>query len=415
MREQRNEKNLKQDDQDRRMDGAMIWLTITLPKMKLQEKNLVFIPASNGKPAHYLTEITLNYRRVRRFAGFTKEEAKVYLGKLRIAAKDGKLEELISPKPAGDTFGEYARALLDSAGWKQKRSAARDETSLRALNQKFKNIALGEIRPNMVRDYMTSRVKAGLRPATVNRERSLLVSVLYAAAADGIIGSNPIGQKGVRALEESNSREEKILELNLTDEDMRRLIDCAAPRTRPVIEIALLTGMRKSEILSLRWSQIDFSGQRLTISVTNSKSKKERTIPLGRDLYDVFRAIERRSEYVFPNGKTYIKNIRKSFEAACRKAEIDCGRKNGIVFHDLRHIAASQLVKRIDVVTASRILGHSDISMTMRYVHPSDLDKRAAIEALGEWLRGRQKDVNAIERETGRALPSTAADVRLLN
>ena len=379
------------------------------------EKNLKFVKGCDGKPGYYLTEITLNYRRVRRFAGYTKEEARAYLAELRVAAKKGKLGDLVKPKLAGDTFGAYARALLESAEWKQKRSAARDETSLRALNQKFKNVALGEIRPNMVRDYMTSRVKAGLRPASVNRERSLLVSVLYAAAADGLIGSNPIGQKGVKALEESNSREERILELNLTDKDMRRLIDCAAPQTKPIIEIALLTGMRKSEILSLRWSQIDFSGLRLTIPVTNSKSKKERTIPLGRDLYDIFRAIERRSEYVFPNGKTYIKNIRKSFEAACRKAEIPCGREKGIVFHDLRHIAASQLVKMIDVVTASRILGHSDISMTMRYVHPSDLDKRAAIEALGEWLRGRQKDVNALERETDRALPSTAADVHLLN
>jgi len=82
---------------------------------------------------------------------------------------------------------------------------------------------------------------------------------------------------------------------------------------------------------------------------------------------------------------THVKSIRKSFTAALEAAKIPGGREEGLVFHDLRHIAASQLVRVIDVVTASRILGHSSVEMTMRYVHPTDADKRAAIEALGEW------------------------------
>ena len=83
-----------------------------------KEKNLKFIKAPDGKLSYYMTEITLNYRRIRRYAGRNKEEAKTYLAKLRIAAKDGKLEELISPRAAGDTFGEYARALLDQQSGK---------------------------------------------------------------------------------------------------------------------------------------------------------------------------------------------------------------------------------------------------------------------------------------------------------
>jgi len=381
------------------------------------DKNLKFIKGADGKPGYYVTEITLNYRRVRRFAGHTKEEAKAYLAELRIAAKRGELANFIKPQEtsAETTFGEYARRLLDSAEWKQKRSAARDEASLRALNREFKNVPLKAIRPNLVRDYMTERIKAGLRPASVNRERSLLVSILYAAVGDGVIESNPIGQKGVRRLEENNSREQRILELGLTDKDMRRLISCADPRTRPVIEIALLTGMRLSEILSLKWTQIDLPRRRLTIPLTNSKSKKERTIPIGGDLLQVLMAIKRRGEYVFPNGGTHIKSIRKSFGAALGAAKIPGGREKGIVFHDLRHVAASQLVRVIDVVTASRILGHASVEMTMRYVHPTDTDKRTAIEALGEWLRGRQKDVNALPGASDETVCEKPAASALLN
>jgi len=383
------------------------------------EKNIVFKPAKDGTPAHYLTEITLDYRRIRRFAGWTKEEARAYLAELRIAAKRGELASFIKPQeaPAEATFDEYARRLLDSAEWKQKRSAARDESSLRALNRKFKNVPLGSIRPNLVRDYMTERIKAGLRPASVNRERSLLVSILYAAVGDGAINSNPIGQKGVKRLEENNSREQRILDLGLSDGDMRRLISCADERTRPVIATALLTGMRLSEILGLKWTQIDLPRRRLTIPVTNSKSKKERTIPIGGALLEVLLAIDHRGEYLFPNGGTgtHVKSIRKSFDAALKEAKIPGGREKGLLFHDLRHIAASQLVRVIDVVTASRILGHSSVEMTMRYVHPTDADKRAAIEALGEWLRGRQKDVNTLPEGSGRALPDKRTASALLN
>jgi hypothetical protein len=103
-------------------------------KQPTGERNLVFVPATVEKPAHYVTELTLNYRRVRRFAGFTKQEARNFLAKLRIAAKEGKLNELIKPAATvpGTAFGEYTRGLLDTAEWRQKRSHRRDETSLDA-------------------------------------------------------------------------------------------------------------------------------------------------------------------------------------------------------------------------------------------------------------------------------------------
>jgi hypothetical protein len=150
------------------------------------EKNLVFIPARDGKPGYYLTEITLKYRRVRRFAGHTKEEARAYLAELRVAAKKGKLGELVNPKPAGDTFGAYARALLDSAEWKAKRSASRNEISFKNLNRSFKDSRLAEINAGLVRKYITKRKDAGKSHATINREISFLKSVLYTASSPRI-------------------------------------------------------------------------------------------------------------------------------------------------------------------------------------------------------------------------------------
>ena len=357
------------------------------------ERNLVFVPAKDGKPAHYLTEITLGYRRIRRFAGWTKQEARDFLAKMRLAAREGKIEELLNPKPAGDAFSAYARALLDSAEWKQKRSASRNEISLKHLSRTFKNMQLSEISPGLVRRYITERGKDDMSPATINRELSLLKSILYAAEYDGLIASNPIRGRRVKKLEENNSREKAILAMNLTDDDLRRLVDSAAPHLKPILSLAIITGMRKSEILKMKWKDVDLRLGTIRVPVENSKTKRERFIPIDANLAVELDSIQRKGDYIFLNPGTgkNIMEIKRAFKTALKAAGIE-----DLHFHDLRHLAAYRLVKVTDVVTASKILGHASIQMTMRYVHPTDADKRAAVEKAAENLfRGRQKDVNA--------------------
>jgi len=358
-----------------------------------KERNLWFMKGANGKPGYYVTEITLKYPRVRRFAGYTKPEAKTYLAKFRLAAKEGKLEELIRPRPAGDTFGEYARALLDSAEWKAKRSHKRDEVSLKRLNRSFKNVQLAEINPALVRKYMTERrEKDGMSPATVNRELSFLKSVLFAAECDEIIASNPIRGRRVKKFKEANSRKKAILEMNLGDKEQAQLVECAGDTLKPILKLALITGMWLGEILKTKWSDIDFRRGEIRIPEENSKSKKERSVPMDAAIVEAIDSIERKGEFVFfnPETGTHVMDIRRSFKAALEAAKI-----KGLRFHDLRHLAASRLMKVTDIVTASKILGHSSLDMTLRYVHSTQRDRRAAIEKAAENLfRGRQKDAN---------------------
>jgi len=363
-----------------------------------KEMNLKFIKGENGKPGYYITDITLNYKRIRRYAGSNKEAARNYIAKLRIAAKEGVLEELINPKSDRDTFGAYARILLDSAEWQIKRNSSRNEISLKHLNCIFKDMIFEEINPGVVRKYITERKEDGMAPATINRELSLLKSILYAAEYDGLIASNPIRGRRVKKLEENNSREKTILNLKLQDNDLRQLVECAAPHLKPILKIALITGMRRGEILKMQWKDINFRLGTIRIPKENSKSKKERVIPIDSILFNVLDSIEKKGDYVFMNnwsGKRR-KNVNDAFRTACKRAGIESGRKKGLTFHDLRHLAAYRLVKSMDIMAAAKILGHADVKMTMRYCHPSDKDMRLGIEKVAQNLfPGRQKDVNA--------------------
>ncbi len=156
--------------------------------------------------------------------------------------------------------------------------------------------------------------------------------------------------------------------------------------------------MRKNEVLQLRWKHVDLVSGTIMVPRETAKSGRERWVPIDATIAGVLSGLSRTSEHVFFNpatGRPW-NNITKAFKRACKAAELPHGRKGGIVLHDLRHFAAFQLVKQTDIVTASRILGHADVKMTMRYVHPSEADKRLAMERVGEALfPARQKGANA--------------------
>jgi integrase len=175
-------------------------------------------------------------------------------------------------------------------------------------------------------------------------------------------------------------RENGVKERILSPDEMRRLINAANRAIRPVLVMALNTGMRRNEILSLRWKNVDLvSGY---IFIEDSKSGRSRKAPINGQVFEALSGLKQDGEYVFPNAETgtYIKDVKTAFRGACERAEI-----KGLRFHDLRHTALSVMVEAgIDIVTVSKIAGHASIQMTMRYAHPPPENMRLTVEKLGE-------------------------------
>jgi len=157
----------------------------------------------------------------------------------------------------------------------------------------------------------------------------------------------------------------------LSRDEAERLIESADLAVRPVIVCALQTGMRKGEILGMKWSQVDLTHR--VIHLPKTKSGDSRSLPINDRLEATLRGLVRSisDDHVFLNpdtGKRW-SDLKRQFVRAVKKAKLA---HRGIVFHHLRHTAASWMVMAgVPLATVASILGHADIKMVMRYAHLS--------------------------------------------
>ena len=321
-------------------------------------------------------DVTCNGQRVRQIVGLSRPETEqAMLNKLA----DLKRDKFGIKQPRQNVFFEEFAAEYMELYASQKRSWVRDRSAIKHFNEFFKGKILSAITPDLIERYKATRKDAGANPATINRELACLKTIFNIAILWGKLDSSPAKQ--IRRFPVNNIRE-KIL----SDDEMRRLVDAGSNQIKPIIIMALSTGMRRNEILGLRWKDVHFDGKYIFIEF--SKSGKTRQIPMNDLIVETLRGLPRASEFVFYNPKREIRislfAVRDAFLRACEKAKI-----KGLSFHDLRHCAASAMVRKgIDLVTVSKILGHSSIIMTMRYAHPTPENMRLAVNSLGEILEG---------------------------
>lgn len=166
-----------------------------------------------------------------------------------------------------------------------------------------------------------------------------------------------------------------------------RLLETCSPHVFPIVLCALETGMRRGEILGLRWEDVDL--ERRILYVGETKTGIPRHVPISSRLAEVlrYRAGNGLGEYVFAGAPGIGKrgrpfhDVRTAFENACRRAGIA-----GFRFHDLRHTAASHMVMAgVPIKVVGEILGHATVSMTERYSHLLPEHKLRAVDMLPDW------------------------------
>jgi integrase len=313
--------------------------------------------------------------------GPSKKLAETVLKKRKVEIAEGRfLDKAKDPHVLFDSlverYLEYSKA--------NKKSYADDIGRMKVLLRYFGGKHLSEITPWLVEKFKVqrkkeiSRRKRQITNGTINRERALLSNMFTKAIEWGMARENPV--KKAKPLKENNQR----LRF-LTPEEISSLVaaiksEPKAAHLLPIVITALNTGMRKAEILRLKWSDIDFPNR--LISIEDSKNGEKRKVPMNSQLTNTLKDVKKignNSEYVFCNKKGEpLQAVKRSFGTALKKAGI-----RNFKFHDLRHTFASYMVMSgVDLATVKELMGHKDIRMTLRYSHLSPGHKRDAVERI---------------------------------
>ena len=338
-------------------------------------------------------------RRIRRRFD-RKAQAQDYLAKVVSTIREGRYEDIFEARPERTaTFDEaleaYVRTCRHQRSWGTFKAGI-----LKVLGAHFAGHLLHEITYLDLELYRQERLATPTwrgdprSPARVNRELAVLRHLLNKAVEWGLLETSPFHRGKSLTLKEAGHRQRF-----LTEEEADRLLAACPGHLRPIVELALHTGLRAGELLPLKWEQIRDGF--LYVEAGMAKGGKGRAVPLNNRaleiLHDQRQKHQLRSPHVF--GRRF-GSVRKSFGGALRRAGISDFR-----FHDLRHTFASRLVRRgVPLRAVQEILGHADIRMTMRYAHlaPGDLKEAVAVLDLsphGENLYNNEKKEDNHDRD----------------
>ena len=315
------------------------------------------------------------------------------------------------PEAKPTTFGEFIRDHY--APWAIAHQKA-GQATIDAIDATFGELYLKPLNGISARDVesiKTARLKLGRMPATVNRDLDRIRGALSRAVDWGMVDEHPLrtvkrakGADNSRVRYLTKSEEKRLREALQKREDERRKRRVSGnawsaerggegrptwPATgytdhlAPLVLLALNTGLRRGELFSLEWDNVNLPGKMLTITVGNAKSRKARHIPLNTEALAVLRRWVKQGAgdgLVFPGASgERLGNINKSWEGLTTAAKLPDFR-----FHDLRHDFASKLVMAgVDLNTVRELLGHADIAMTLRYSHLAPAKLAAAVAMLG--------------------------------
>jgi len=331
---------------------------------------------------YYWIDFTFQGKRYRRSLKTTRKEvAEQYKAELELRIFRGEFFGIIeTPVPTlkefvENTYLQYERT--HKASGTQKRNKLFYKNLLNAFGDtKLSDITLGK-----VTHYLNVRGKI----AAANREISLLRAILNYAVRLKVIPYNPI--KGIKLLKESPGRVRY-----LTQDEFVKLVEAASSHLKAIIQIAVFTGLRKSDLLKLKWSNIDFENKRIRVHVT--KTNEIRFVPMNDLVIEILQNLPRNGEYVFTYKGKRIKDIKRAFTTACIKAGI-----RDLKFHDLRHTFASWLVMSgVDLRTVAELMGHKTLRMVQRYSHLSPGHLQDAVNKIGTLVaqKNQEKDSGAV-------------------
>ena len=265
-------------------------------------------------------------------------------------------------------FKEILQKYLNDVA-PQMRSADSQAIRVRKLmKHPIAEVNMAQLSPKHIADYRDERLKVN-KPNTVIRELAILSSIINHARREWALNiSNP-----VTMIKKPSSTQGRDRILN--DEEFGRLfieLEKISPWYKPLVEFALETAMRRGELMSLLWANVNFEKSVAFLPIT--KNGDSRYVPLSSKAIRIIKSLPRGIDgRVFPLNKGTVSIL---FLRAARRAKVE-----DFHFHDLRHAAITRLASIFsNPMEIAAISGHKSLSMLRRYTHlkAEDLVKKLA-------------------------------------
>lgn len=359
----------------------------------------------------------LDSRTVYESSGSEKfRDAETLLIQRKQSIKDGKQPEI--KRIVNHTFRELSEKYLEWITGRQK-SAKIKGYIIRQLVDTFGSLPLRRFNTALVEQLQTDSMNRGLKNSSCNKVLNILKHMFTKAVEWEMVDDDILKRiRKVKPLRDDGKRLRY-----LSKEESQVLINACDPHLKPVVIAALNTGMRRGEILGLKWDEhIDLRHGFILLNKTKNGERRE--IPINKTLRTILQGLTRRLDvpHVFfdsTNGNPY-QDLKRSFKTALRKVEIqkcpDCNYQkprlktkedaeicpqcnvkmvvfkgiDDFHFHDLRHTFASHLVMSgVDITTVSKLLGHKSLTMTLRYSHLAPSHMVKAVDLLDTALNGK--------------------------
>jgi integrase len=336
-------------------------------------------------------------RRVRQSRIPTKEQAVAYAAKRQAEAFEGRFFDRVkTPKlTVRQLWDEWAPiSRRDKDSWQS------DEGRAKHLLRHLGDRIASTLTQAHIDEYRALRLAETTRrggppsPASLDLELTQLKRMCSYAVECGRLPANPVAR--VKLLRKPNVRR-----VTIDEPTFAKLLEAADPRYRPILLVAYDTGMRKGEVLNLRWSQLDRKTGAVRLAAEDTKTDMPRTVYLTKRVQEALALLPRHleSDFVFVNPETGTRwsEQRKAFDRARRAI----GRED-LWFHDLRRSFVTNARRRqVPESVTMRMSGHRTRAVFDRYNIVEDGDVRAAVQRIEA---GATKDLSDAPTGLGRVL-----------
>jgi integrase len=316
---------------------------------------------------------------------YTKRTAEDWLRGVLDEARRGTLPGLVK---TGATFAEAADEWLRYVKHDRDRKPSTIvgyKAILRAqLLPAFGDEPIEAITTEMVESWLAGFDRA---PATRTKALVLLSGIFKRARKVYGLPTNPAAE-----VERPPMRQSGDIDVFSLEEVMALVRAASSTQDGAIYLTAAFTGLRRGELLALRWRDVDFSNQVVRVrasyadgTLTTPKSGKVRSVPMAPDVAEALAKLGQRENwtsdddlvFVGPSG-SYLdgRALRRRYDAALKRAGL---RK--LRFHDLRHTFGTRMIGKADIRRVQEWMGHADIQTTMKYLHYAPREGDAALVA----------------------------------